>query len=602
MVFCVVPTRGMITWPMVFVIFGLHWALAIKIYTNSWAVQVPTGPKEVERIAKKLGFISLGQVLHGGDLYHLQHRSVQKRSLGQHRGKNIRLKKEPMVHWFEQQTINQRYKRQFKAVPTDPCFWKQWYLGRGGLGSIFVWASGNGGLQYDNCNCDGYTNSIYTLSVGSTTEHGNVPWYSEACASTLTTTFSSGISTERKILTTDIRLRCTDQHSGTSASAPLAAGIIALALEANPALTWRDLQHIVVRASNPSNLSAEDWAVNGVGRKVSHYYGYGLLDAGRIVDLAQKWQTAGVQRICVVKVLTTPQVLTSNHIVRQHVDGCTGTSSYIQSLEHVQAKISLSYSRRGDLEISLISPMGTRSVLVALRPYDTSTKGYKNWTFMSTHTWDEKPQGTWTLKLVNKGDFTNTGFLHDFTLVLYGTDEDMMGRRLEHAVLSDCVTRDKSGKCHECKSSFYAFGNLCLSYCPPKFFKTFKKIPKTHTNPQSSRFALTCDSCHPSCYMCKGYSANDCIACPPFSTYDETMNSCSQPSFPKTHHTISNPSHLPQAAIVTVIFGVTIPLFCLFTFIFSSVKVFQGRHPAAQPSSTIEMGSLTGVTQDGAAT
>ena len=37
--------------------------------------------------------------------------------------------------------------------------------GRGGKGSIFVWASGNGGKYQDNCNCDGYATSIYTLSV-----------------------------------------------------------------------------------------------------------------------------------------------------------------------------------------------------------------------------------------------------------------------------------------------------------------------------------------------------------------------------------------------------------------------------------------------------
>lgn len=32
--------------------------------------------------------------------------------------------------------------------------------GRSGKGSIFIWASGNGGKDHDNCNCDGYTNSI----------------------------------------------------------------------------------------------------------------------------------------------------------------------------------------------------------------------------------------------------------------------------------------------------------------------------------------------------------------------------------------------------------------------------------------------------------
>lgn len=80
---------------------------------------------------------------------------------------------------------------------THPAFPPQ---GRGGLGSLFVWASGNGGLRKDNCNCDGYTNSIYTLSVGSSSESGRVPWYNEACASTLTTTYSSGAKGEKQIV------------------------------------------------------------------------------------------------------------------------------------------------------------------------------------------------------------------------------------------------------------------------------------------------------------------------------------------------------------------------------------------------------------------
>lgn len=48
-------------------------------------------------------------------------------------------------------------------------------------------------------------------------------------------------------------------------------------------------------------------------------------------------------------------------------------------------------------------PMSARS------PYDTSQQGYKDWTFMSTHFWDENPDGTWTLLLENKGDAYNTG-------------------------------------------------------------------------------------------------------------------------------------------------------------------------------------------------
>lgn len=127
--------------------------------------------------------------------------------------------------------------------------------GRSGKGSIFIWASGNGGKDHDNCNCDGYTNSIWTLSISSATERGLVPWYSEKCSSTLATTYSSGSKEERQVVTTDLHHSCTTTHTGTSASAPLAAGIAALVLEANPNLTWRDLQHIGTTLPTLHNFS-----------------------------------------------------------------------------------------------------------------------------------------------------------------------------------------------------------------------------------------------------------------------------------------------------------------------------------------------------------
>lgn len=91
--------------------------------------------------------------------------------------------------------------------------------GRGGLGTLFIWASGNGGLHYDNCNCDGYTNSIHTLSVGSTTQQGHLPWYSEACASTLTTTYSSGVATDPQI----VSVRPMPSHGQTPKASHLAS-------------------------------------------------------------------------------------------------------------------------------------------------------------------------------------------------------------------------------------------------------------------------------------------------------------------------------------------------------------------------------------------
>ena len=65
--------------------------------------------------------------------------------------------------------------------------------GRGGKGSIFVFASGNGAHYDDQCNFDGYTNSIYSITVASLDYKGLHPDYSEACAANMVVAYSSGI-------------------------------------------------------------------------------------------------------------------------------------------------------------------------------------------------------------------------------------------------------------------------------------------------------------------------------------------------------------------------------------------------------------------------
>nr|CAH0111545.1 unnamed protein product [Daphnia galeata] len=291
--------------------------------------------------------------------------------------------------------------------------------GRGGKGSIFVWASGNGGRDHDNCNCDGYTNSIWTLSISSATENGYVPWYSEACSSTLATTYSSGSSGEKQIVTTDLHHSCTASHTGTSASAPLAAGICALALEANRNLTWRDMQHIVVRTARPANLKADDWQVNGVGRNVSHSFGYGLMDAAAMVRLARGWATVAPQQFCEVRAPDTNKLIPAKSQIKIQltVRECAG----VNFMEHLQARISLAAVSRGDIQIHLSSPSGTRSTLLALRPHDSSRNGFHSWPFMSVHYWGESPFGVWTLEIQNEGRYLAT--LAEWNVAVYGTKD-----------------------------------------------------------------------------------------------------------------------------------------------------------------------------------
>ncbi|NWR25354.1 PCSK4 convertase, partial [Emberiza fucata] len=365
--------------------------------------------------------------------------------------------------------------------------------GRGGLGSIFIWASGNGGTNYDNCNCDGYTNSIYTVSVGSVLGDGHRPHYSESCPAILTTTYSS---------------RTTSQVQIVSVTAA------ALGLTQTPAqagLGW------AAAPGGTEGLTGPFLGATCV--PVSHYYGYGLLDAGLLVQEATTWTGTRPQEKCSVQAVQVPRDIGSRLVISTDASSC---SKSIRSLEHVQVQLSLSYSRRGDLVVALSSPMGTTSTLVTLRPYDTSQDGYQDWTFMSTHFWDENPKGIWTLQLENKGDAENTGQLTSFILHLHGTDEDMPARRSAATATDECLRRDEQGACEDCGSSLYTHHGSCLSYCPPRYYGQTRSATRRDT-------ALVCASCHPSCYTCQGSRANNCTSCPSGHTFQDVTHTCQQP-------------------------------------------------------------------------
>ncbi|XP_027376441.1 proprotein convertase subtilisin/kexin type 6 isoform X1 [Bos indicus x Bos taurus] len=387
--------------------------------------------------------------------------------------------------------------------------------GRQGLGSIFVWASGNGGREGDHCSCDGYTNSVYTISVSSTTENGHRPWYLEECASTLATTYSSGAFYERRIVTTDLRQRCTDGHTGTSVSAPMVAGIIALALEANSQLTWRDVQHLLVKTSRPAHLKANDWKVNGAGHKVSHLYGFGLVDADALVVEAKKWMAVPPQHTCVAitdkrpRSIPVVQTLWTTALTTACADH---SDQHVGFLEHVVARISISHPRRGDLQIHLTSPSGTRSQLLAKRLLDHSNEGFTNWEFMTVHCWGEKAEGEWTLEIQDMPSQVRNrekqGKLREWTLILYGT--------AEHPYTTFST--------HQSRSRMLELSTSELE--PPRTAVSLSQaeVPEDeedYTAPSSpgSPSLLQTSVCHPECgdKGCDGPGADQCLNCVHFS-------------------------------------------------------------------------------------
>lgn len=300
--------------------------------------------------------------------------------------------------------------------------------GRNGLGNIYVWASGDGG-EDDDCNCDGYAASMWTISINSAINTGENAHYDESCSSTLASTFSNGAKDPNTgVATTDLYGKCTRTHSGTSAAAPEAAGVFALALEANRKLTWRDMQHLTVLTSKRNSLFDSKgrfhWTMNGVGLEFNHLFGFGVLDAGAMVALAKQWKTVPARYHCEAgfdkNIREIPK--SKSLFLTIETNACAGSDTEVNYLEHVQAVITINSTRRGDIELFLRSPMGTRSMILSTRPNDDDSQdGFTKWPFMTSHTWAEYPRGKWTLEVRFNSERVNRGFLKEWTLMLHGT-------------------------------------------------------------------------------------------------------------------------------------------------------------------------------------
>lgn len=304
--------------------------------------------------------------------------------------------------------------------------------GRQGFGSIFVVASGNGGQFNDNCNYDGYANSIYTITVGAVDEKGKMPFYAEECASMLAVTFSSGGNRLRSIVTSDWSMQqgtgCTEGHTGTSAAAPLAAGMVALMLQVRPCLSWRDVQHIITFTATKCDDSA-DWGMNGAGFSHSHQHGFGLLNAWRLVNAAKVWESVpflvSYQSSALKEEAPIPAY--PDQLIRTwNVSADDLRQSGMETLEHVAVTVTITHPCRGNVEVVLVCPSGMTSVIGARRAVDRDSAGYQDWTFSTVRCWGEKAEGPYTLRISDHKDSASpqcaaVGVLKQWALTLYGS-------------------------------------------------------------------------------------------------------------------------------------------------------------------------------------
>lgn len=283
--------------------------------------------------------------------------------------------------------------------------------GRDGLGNVQIFAAGNSGHLEGNVNYNPFANNRNAIAVAAVDNKGDRAFFSTPGAAVLVSAPGYGV------VSTDIN-GDPAVISGTSFAAPQVAGVVALMLEANPTLTNRQIQQILVHTATQNDPTDPGWKTNGAGLLVNDNYGFGLVNAKAAVEMAANWNSylwVGTE----VKLDQGEYVRSAQgHLNYNQPIARTVNFTEDITVERAEVMVDIKHSNRGDLEIALISPDGTKSILAAPRidPGDD----YDHYVFTTVQNWGESSQGDWQLQVTDKANNSIGGQLISWQLNLYG--------------------------------------------------------------------------------------------------------------------------------------------------------------------------------------
>ena len=314
--------------------------------------------------------------------------------------------------------------------------------GRGGKGVIYTWAAGNGAPE-DRSDYDGQANYQGVLAIGSLNDQGTKSSYSEPGSNVLVMAYGGEYCSTHTTTTADITGTAGDNDgtskpddyagqpnytrcmNGTSAATPEVTGVVALLLETNPALSWRDVRAILTQTARKNDPTDPDWVTNGGGLHINHNYGYGTVDATAAVNSAKTWQNIPAQKTATASAtLATPMAIADNSAATASIINLS--NSGISKLEFVDVNITSDHAEVGNLEITVTSPIGTVSTLTSIHDCksgdDVVTCGssLSNGTrFGVVRLMGEAADGNWILS-VRDGKTNNIGTLIAWNIKAYG--------------------------------------------------------------------------------------------------------------------------------------------------------------------------------------
>lgn len=330
--------------------------------------------------------------------------------------------------------------------------------GRGGLGTIIAFAEGNQRDStvsgQDRTGTDGgldlLTGNRFVIAVAATDNNGIITDYSTRGSNLLISApggaGDGNLTTFRGILATDRVGPDNGSNTnpspggdytgfnGTSAATPVLSGVAALMLEANPGLGYRDVQEIFAYTARQVDVAAgttghtsmnrSAWVTthagnaNGGGLNFSTDYGFGLVDAGAAVRLAETWTAVRTEAnlITTTAAAATTGVITTGGIGAEQNFSTTFAVTQPQNsftgfrVNRLEVDLSLTATLPSELTITLTSPLQTTITMVRTPGNAFTFLGNDNYdgnaptawpaggfTMATPGFWGEAGVGTWTL-------------------------------------------------------------------------------------------------------------------------------------------------------------------------------------------------------------
>lgn len=283
--------------------------------------------------------------------------------------------------------------------------------GRGGLGTIIVKAAGNDTL---NAQGEGHNSLHEVITVAAATPAGEIADYSNWGANLLITAPAASVTTDLEDSWGYSIENYTDTFGGTSAATPVISGVVALMLEANPDLGWRDVQNILAISaahtgsaygSSGSGFEVGDWLANGAGNwngggmSFHHSYGFGMVDAFAAVRMAEVW---GLFHTDAATSMNTEEVSASYTGAPVAITDVISTSVPITvtegvMIEHIYVSLGGESNFSGDIQIELEAPTGEIFDLVLPHSESTDLGGF--WVFGVSGALGASSLGDWTIHI-----------------------------------------------------------------------------------------------------------------------------------------------------------------------------------------------------------